>query len=179
MNPMKLEKGLVQIYTGEGKGKTTAALGLAMRAVGHGLKVVVIQFLKEDGHTGELATAQRLAPDLKIKPMGRPGFIGPDGPDARDVNLAAAAMDEARGVVTKRLADVLVLDEINVAVGLGIVSQDAVLALIDDKPADIELILTGRGAPKSFLEKADLVTTMTCTKHYFDVGQKARVGIEL
>ena len=88
---MGLAKGLVQVYTGEGKGKTTAALGLALRAVGRGLKVVVIQFLKADGATGELMAARRLLPELEIKSMGRPGFIGPEGPTAEDIALAGAA----------------------------------------------------------------------------------------
>jgi len=175
---MGLEKGLVQVYTGDGKGKTTAALGLALRAVGRGLKVVIIQFLKADGSTGELISARRLWPELEIKSMGKTGFIGPDGPTAQDVSLARAALDEARNIIRKGACDVLVLDEINVALSLGLVSEAAVLELMTNKPPFLELILTGRGAPHSILEKAHLVTTMSSTRHYFDQGQSARHGIE-
>ncbi|MBW2107623.1 MAG: cob(I)yrinic acid a,c-diamide adenosyltransferase [Deltaproteobacteria bacterium] len=176
---MGLEKGFVQVYTGDGKGKTTAALGLALRAVGHGLRVVMIQFLKDDGRAGELAAAQHLAPLLTIKPMGRPGFIGPEGPQPGDVELANAAMQEAEKVLSEKGCDVLILDEINVAVHLGVISQKALLALVARKPSNMELVLTGRGAPEGLLQKADLVTTMQCTKHYYDVGQAARLGIEV
>lgn len=175
---MKLQKGLIQVYTGDGKGKTTAALGLALRAVGQGLKVLMIQFVKGKRPTGELLMAQRLAPDLRIKPMGRDGFIGQEGPGAKDMEQAKEALGEARKALSEKLCDVLILDEINVAVSLGLLSQEAVLDVIGCRPPDMELILTGRGAPKAFLERADLVTTMEPTKHYFDQGQEARVGIE-
>lgn len=175
---MGLEKGFVQVYTGDGKGKTTAALGLAMRAVGHGLRVVMIQFLKDERGTGELAAAQHLGPLLTIKPMGRPGFIGPNGPQPGDFDLASAAMKEAEKMLSEKGCDVLILDEINVAVHLGLVSETALLALVARKPPDMELVLTGRGATQKLLEKADLVTTMQATKHYFDTGQEARQGIE-
>jgi len=176
---MALEKGLIQIYTGKGKGKTTAALGLALRAVGRGLKVIMIQFLKGRAETGELTMARRLFPDLLIKPMGREGFLDPASPRPEDLALAKGALEEARSVLQEKSCDVLILDEINVAVSMGLVSEEAVLDLMDGKPSQMELILTGRNAPPSFLEKADLVTTMECTKHYFNRGQAARVGIEL
>ena len=175
----RLEKGLIQVYTGEGKGKTTAALGLALRAVGRGLKVVMIQFLKADAASGELNTARRLSPDLVIRPMGREGFVDPDNVREQDVALAQAALEEARRVLDEKLCDLLILDEVNVAVSLGLVDERAVLDIMDSKPHDVELVLTGRGAPDSFVKKADLVTTMECTKHYFARGQEARIGIEL
>jgi cob(I)alamin adenosyltransferase len=161
-----LQKGLIQVYTGDGKGKTTAALGLALRAVGRGLRVVMIQFLKGDKETGELNMARRLSPDLIIKPMGRNGFVDPADPGDEDIRLARGALQEATKILDARLCDLLVLEEA------------AVLKLMDAKPDDVELVLTGRGAPASFVEKADLVTTMACTKHYFDQGEAARVGIE-
>jgi cob(I)alamin adenosyltransferase len=176
---MGLQKGLIQIYTGNGKGKTTAALGLALRAVGRGLRVVMIQFLKGDQKTGELNMAQNLSPQFVIKPMGRNGFVDRANPSKEDVSLARGALKEARRTLDKRECDLLILDEVNVAVSLGLVDEDAVLALMDGKPQNMELILTGRDAPASFLEKAHLVTTMECTKHYFDQGVAARVGIEL
>jgi len=176
---VELEKGLIQVYTGDGKGKTTAALGLALRALGQGLKVIMIQFLKGDSRTGELAMARRLSPDLEIKPMGRKGFVGPEGPGPEDLSLAKAALEEARRVLDRRLCNLLILDEINVAVSMDLVPEDAVLDLMNTKPNDVELVLTGREAPSSFIQRADLVTTMQCTKHYFNQGQAARVGIEL
>jgi len=176
---MGLQKGLIQVYTGDGKGKTTAALGLGLRAVGHGLRVVMIQFLKGDRETGELNMARRLSPEFVIKPMGRNGFVDHANPSARDMSLAQAALKEARRVLDERVCDLLILDEVNVAVSLGLVDEDAVLKLMDGKPHDMELILTGRSAPQSFIEKAHLVTTMECTKHYFNQGEAARVGIEL
>lgn len=176
---MGLQKGLIQVYTGDGKGKTTAALGLALRAVGHGLRVVMIQFLKGDQETGELKMARSLSANFVIKPMGRNGFVDRANPSTEDVSLAQAALKEARRTLDKRVCDLLILDEVNVAVSLGLVDEDAVLALMDGKPHDMELILTGRDAPASFMEKAHLVTTMECTKHYFDQGEAARVGIEL
>ncbi len=176
---MGLQKGLIQVYTGDGKGKTTAALGLAMRAVGRGLKVVMIQFLKGGRETGELNMVQRLSPELMIKPMGRNGFVDQANPSAQDMSLAQGAFQEAWKMLEERACDLLILDEINVAVSFRLIDEYAVLKLMDNKPHDMELILTGRGAPQSFIEKAHLVTTMECTKHYYSQGQAARVGIEL
>jgi cob(I)alamin adenosyltransferase len=175
---MGLPKGLIQVYTGEGKGKTTAALGLALRAVGRGLNVVMIQFLKGDRETGELNMAPSLSPQLVIKPMGRDGFVDPGNPSAEDIRLAREALEEAERILDEKVCDVLILDEINVAVSLNLIEEDAVLKLVNDKPDNIELILTGRGAPASFLEKADLVTNMESIKHYFSRGVRAREGIE-
>jgi cob(I)alamin adenosyltransferase len=175
---MGLKKGLIQVYTGDGKGKTTAALGLALRAIGRGLKVVMIQFLKGDRETGELNMAQGLHPGLVIKPMGRNGFVNGENPAAEDISIAKAALSETRRVLDEDVCDLLILDELNVAVAMGLVEEATVLKIMDDKPSTMELILTGRGAPESFMEKADLVTTMQCTKHYFDRGEPAREGIE-
>jgi cob(I)alamin adenosyltransferase len=175
---MGLEKGFIQVYTGEGKGKTTAALGLALRAVGRGLTVAMIQFLKGDQETGELNMAQRLSPELVIKPMGRDGFVDPDNPSPEDIGLAQEALAEAQRILDQKECDLLILDEVNVAVSLKLVEENAVLKLMDDKPGNVELILTGRGAPTSFIEKAHLVTNMESTKHYFDQGVAAREGIE-
>lgn len=142
------------------------------------MRVVIIQFLKGDQETGELNMADRLSPDLIIKPMGRKGFVDPADPDNEDIRLAEGALQEAEKILTERLCDLLVLDEVNVAVLFGLLEEAAVLKLMDHKPDDMELVLTGRGAPLSFVERADLVTTMACTKHYFNKGEAARVGIE-
>ena len=175
---MGLQEGFIQVYTGEGKGKTTAALGLALRAVGRGLRVVMIQFLKGDQETGELNMARSLSPQLLIKPMGRDGFVDPDDPSPEDIGLAQEALKEAEKILHEKECDLLILDEVNVAVSLKLLDEDAVLKLMNDKPNNVELILTGRGAPASFIENAHLVTNMESTKHYFDRGVAAREGIE-
>lgn len=174
---MGISHGYVQIYTGEGKGKTTAALGLALRAVGRGLTVVMIQFLKGDTETGERNAAQNIK-GLRILPMGRAGFVTQRSDREQDGQLARGAIEEAKRTLEARECDVLILDEVNVAVALGLVDESDVLNLLDLRPQTMELVLTGRGAPQSFIERAHLVTTMQCTKHYFGEGLKARKGIE-
>ncbi len=151
---------MIQVYTGDGKGKTTAALGLAFRAVGHGQKVVMIQFMKGPEQTGEMKAAQKLAPLLTIKPMGRTGFIDKDHPDLEDKTLALKALDYAREIMLNQPIDILILDEINVALAFGLLPVEAVLDLIKMKPDSLELVLTGRYADPKILEKADLVTEM-------------------
>lgn len=170
-------QGLVQVYTGEGKGKTTAALGLALRAAGRGLKVKIIQFLKAPDSSGEHFAALRLAPELEIIPSGRPGFIKRE-PDPEDLRLARQALALAGQILASGQVDLLVLDEINVALSLGLIKTAEVLALIEGKPAAVELVLTGRGAPEEILLKADLVTEMRLVKHPFQEGLAAREGIE-
>jgi cob(I)alamin adenosyltransferase len=169
---------MIQVYTGEGKGKTTAALGLAFRAVGHGLKVVMIQFMKGTELTGELMAAEKLAPLLTIKPMGRAGFIDKNNPDIEDKTLALKALDYAREVMLKQPIDLLILDEINVAVAFGLLPVESVVDLLNLKSDSLELILTGRYADPKIVEKADLVTEMINIKHYFAQGVPAREGIE-
>ena len=176
---MGLKKGLIQVYTGDGKGKTTAALGLGLRAVGRGLRVIMIQFLKGNQETGELNMGGRLSPNFVIKPMGRDGFVDPANPNDEENNLARAALKEAEAILKEKRCDLLILDEVNVAVSLGLLHEADVLQLMNDKPDDMELVLTGRSAPAAFIARADLVTTMACTKHYFNMGQGARIGIEL
>jgi len=170
---------MVQVYTGNGKGKTTAALGLAMRAIGQGLKVHVIQFMKGNIDYGELKTAKRLAPDLTITQMGRETFVDRDNPDEVDQAWARKGMQLARELLTREDLDVLILDEINVAVDFKLVSKEEVLALIREKPADLELVLTGRYAPVEFVKAADLVTEMLEIKHYYHRGIESRRGFEL
>jgi cob(I)alamin adenosyltransferase len=171
-------RGMIQIYTGTGKGKTTAALGLALRAIGHGQKVFIIQFMKGEEKTGELLSAEKLAPSLTIRPVGREGFIVKDHIDSIDVGQARKGLDLAREVIKNGVHDMLILDEINVAVSFGLIPVQEVLRLIDEKPADMELVLTGRYAPPEFLERADLVTEMKNIKHYYEKGVPHRVSIE-
>lgn len=175
---MGLEHGYTQIYTGNGKGKTTAALGLAFRAVGRGLKVCMIQFMKGGGPYGEHLAAARLAPFLTIVPTGRPGWIDKENPAPEDRRLAAEALDLARRALTGDEFDLVILDEVNGAVGFGLLSVVEVLELMEQKPQHVELVLTGRNAPDELVAAADLVTEMREIAHYYKDGVPARIGIE-
>ena len=174
---MKLEKGFVQVYTGNGKGKTSAAFGLALRATGRGLKVCIIQFIKGGFDYGELYVADKL-PGLKLKAFGRGKFVSEKKPDKEDVDLAEEALKTAEEAVKSREYDVIVLDEVNVALDLKLIRTERVLQLIKEKPAQTELVLTGRKASKEIIEAADLVTEMVEVKHPYNKGFKARKGIE-
>ncbi len=173
-----MEKGLIQVYTGNGKGKTTAALGLALRAVGHGLKVLIIQFLKGNINYGELESAKKLSPCLTLKKMGQNTFISRSHPDPTDLQLAQEGFALAKKAIENEEFDIVILDEINLAIDYGLVSLSDVLELMDSKPGTVELILTGRNARPEIMEKADLVTEMVERKHYYDKGITARKGIE-
>jgi cob(I)alamin adenosyltransferase len=173
----KLEQGLVQVYTGNGKGKTSAAFGLALRAIGRGLKVYVVQFIKGGFDYGELYVVNEL-PNLKLKAFGRGEFVTEKPPRKEDVELAQEALDLAEQVVKSGEYDIVILDEINVALDLKLINLDEVLELIKNKPKHVELILTGRYAPKEIIEAADLVTEMKEIKHPFNNGYQARKGIE-
>jgi cob(I)alamin adenosyltransferase len=166
----------VQVYTGEGKGKTTAALGLALRACGSGLKVFLVQFAK-GRPSGELAALARFSDLVTVRQYGREGFIvGEPKPEDRD--LARAGWREARRVAGGGGHDLLILDEIGIALHYGLVDTAEVLALVRDKPAGLELVLTGRRMPDEILQAADLVTEMREVKHYHARGVPARKGIE-
>jgi cob(I)alamin adenosyltransferase len=174
-----MEKGLIQVYTGNGKGKTTAALGVALRAVGHGLKVLVIQFMKGNINYGELESSKKLSPSLTIKQMGRETFVSRTNPDPVDIRLAQDGFDLAKRTIADEAYDIIILDEINVAVDYNLLPLSDLLRLLDTKPSGVELILTGRNARPEVLEKADLVTEMVEQKHYYDKGVPAREGIEV
>jgi cob(I)alamin adenosyltransferase len=175
---MKLEQGLIQVYTGNGKGKTTASLGLALRGVGRELMVCMIQFMKGGGPYGEQLAAQRLAPYLTIVQTGRPGWVNKDNPHETDKALAVEALEQARKAMTGGVYDLVILDEINGAVSMGLVPVEALLELMHDKPHNVELVLTGRNADERVIEAADLVTEMREIKHYYKAGVQARIGIE-
>lgn len=175
---MSLTQGRTQVYTGDGKGKTTAALGLALRAVGRGLKVSMIQFIKGGGAYGEHLAAARLAPQLVIHQTGRDGWIRRDRLDAEDLRIAAETLAQARQTLAAGEHDLVILDEINGAAWFGLIEVDDILALIAAKPPHVELVLTGRNADARVIAAADLVTEMVEIKHYYRQGVPARVGIE-
>ena len=173
----KLEKGLVQVYTGNGKGKTSASFGLALRAIGRGLKVYMIQFIKGGFDYGELHVVDSL-PNFKLKAFGRGKFITSNPPEEEDVRLAQEALRLAEEIVESREYDIVILDEINVALHLRLVKLQDVVELIKKKPENVEIVLTGRNAPKEIIELADLVTELKEIKHPFSKGYQARKGIE-
>ncbi len=173
----KLEKGLVQVYTGNGKGKTSAAFGLALRAIGRGLKVYVIQFIKGGFDYGELYIVDKL-PNIKLKAFGRGKFVTEKPPGKEDVELAQEALALAGEVVKSGEYDIVILDEVNVALNLNLISLEEVLELIKNKPKHVELVLTGRYAPSEIIQMADLVTEMQEIKHPYKKGYQARKGIE-
>ena len=175
---VKLEQGLIQVYTGNGKGKTTASLGLALRGVGRELMVCMIQFMKGGGPYGEQIAAQKLDPYLTIVQTGRPGWVNKDNPDEKDKTLAREALELARKAATEGEYDLVILDEINGALSMGLVPVEAVLDLMRDKLPNVELVLTGRNADERVIEAADLVTEMREIKHYYKAGVNARLGIE-
>ena len=169
--------GYVQIYTGEGKGKTTAALGLALRAVGAGWNVFLGQFAK-GLRTSELtALEERLADRVTVRQFGLGRFIT-GKPTEADVAAARRGLEEARQAVASGDYRLVILDEANVAVKLGLASVEDFLALIDARHTDVELVLTGRDADPRLIARADLVTEMRLVKHYFQQGVPARRGIE-
>jgi len=170
-----LERGFVQVYTGTGKGKTTMALGLALRAAGHGLKTYIGQFLKTAA-SGEHKTAARFPGLLVIETYGSGTFLRPgQPPDPGEVERARDGLARARAAM---LSDIVVLDEVNVALGFGLLAVEEVLDFIRARPANVELVLTGAWAPAEIIEAADLVSEVRAIKHYFDSGVKARRGIE-
>jgi cob(I)alamin adenosyltransferase len=170
-----MRKGYVQVYTGNGKGKTTAALGLALRAAGAGLKVFIAQFIKGQ-RCSEHLMLERFGEMITYRQYGR-GLIR-HTPAPEDIAGAREAMREISDAVRSGAYDVVILDEVNVAVSLGLVSVEEVLGLIRGKPVAVELVLTGRNAHDAVMEEADLVTEMREIKHYYEKGVQARRGIE-
>ncbi len=176
----KGKRGFVIVYTGNGKGKTTAALGMALRAVGRGWRVLMIQFMKGTWHYAELDAAQRLAPDFEIIPMGK-GFyriLNDHYTEEEHRAAAAAALEFAHTKMLSGEYDLLILDEINNALSTDLLPVGALLHFLDDKPPDFNIVLTGRGAPPELIERADLVTEMKEIKHPYQKGIFAQKGID-
>jgi cob(I)alamin adenosyltransferase len=176
--PRESFKGYVQVYTGGGKGKTTAALGLALRAAGHGLKTYIGQFLKGQDY-GELASVKKISSFITIEQFGRKGFIHvTENPDEEDFQRAKDGLEKCFKAMKSKKYEIIILDEINVAVHFKLLTENQVHQFLDKKPEGVEIVLTGRYAPESFIERADLVTDMKEIKHYYRQGVQARKGIE-
>jgi len=175
--PEQARQGLVQIFTGDGKGKTTAALGTAVRALGHGMKVFVAVFMKGNYPYGEWE-ALRKFPNATVKRFGFLEFTDPHNVKPEEREQAQQALAAARQAMLSGKYDLVILDEVNVASAWDLVSLDKVVDLIRERPAHVELILTGRRADKRLMELADLVTECVKIKHPYDKGTLAREGIE-
>jgi len=169
-------RGYVQVYTGDGKGKTTAALGLVMRALGQGLRPAVLQFMKSDPSWGEIVTLRKLGVD--VVQCGLDHWVFKGEASAEDVAAAAAGLAKARALVGSGDYDLVVLDELITAVFFELIPVDDVLAVMAAKPSAVELVMTGRRAPEELVAAADLATEMRPLKHYYDAGVEARRGIE-
>lgn len=170
-------KGLVEIFTGDGKGKTTAALGAALRASGHGLKVFIVYFMKGGFPYGEQKALSQL-PNIKFARFGLEGFVTPNNVTEAEKEEARKALQMAKEVIFSNEYDIVILDEINVATAWNLINIAEVIKLIKGKPEKVELILTGRYADDKLIELADLVTNMTKIKHPYDKGILARKGID-
>jgi cob(I)alamin adenosyltransferase len=171
-------RGFVHCYTGNGKGKTTAALGLSLRAAGHGKKVLIIQFMKGNIEYGELNGIKMLSPYAVIKQFGRESFVSKDNPEQTDIELAVKGLLYAKEKIESDEYDIIVLDEINVAIDFKLIELEKVIKIIKNKPERLELILTGRYADKKILELCDLITEMKEVKHYYYNNITGRQGIE-
>lgn len=169
-------QGLVVVYTGHGKGKTTAALGIVFRALGRGMRVAVVQFIKGKWKTGERVFAEKLE-GLEFHVMGR-GFTWESDDLSRDKGGAVAAWELARGFIESGERDVVVLDEITYALHYGFLSLDDVLASLRARPPHVHVVITGRNAPDPMLDMADLVTEMKAVKHPYERGVPAQLGID-
>jgi cob(I)alamin adenosyltransferase len=171
-----MRRGYVQVYTGNGKGKTTAALGLALRAAGAGLRVFIAQFIKKK-KCSEHRILEQLQEHITVRQYGK-GLILRRAITGADISAAQEGLREIEGIIGSKEFDMVILDEANVAVHCGLIGADDLLALISNKPANLELVITGRYADERVIRKADLVTEMKEIKHYSKKGVKARVGIE-
>jgi cob(I)alamin adenosyltransferase len=174
---LQKDRGLVIVITGNGKGKTTAAFGQALRAIGQGYKVFVLQFMKGRKY-GEFIAAEKYLPRLTIHMSGLDSFVMRDNPAAIDIELAQKGLDTARKAITSGKYDMVILDEINVALDFKLIKLKEVIELIKNKPPALDLILTGRYAPKEIIKLADMVSEVQEIKHHYNAGIKDRAGIE-
>jgi len=174
-----VQRGLIIVNTGPGKGKTTAAMGTALRAVGQGMRVLMLQFLKGSWHYGELDAVKAFGDKFIMKQMGR-GFVkvGSEKPDPEDVRLVEEAWAEAQQAIRSGQWDLVILDEINYAISYGMLDPAKVAASLKEKPELVHVILTGRNAHPTIVELADTVTEMRQVKHAYEKGVQAQRGIE-
>ena len=175
-----MQKGLVIVFTGDGKGKSSAALGIALRAFGHKMYVSFVQFIKSQSDTGESRACERLAPEIEFVSLGK-GFVnccGNTAPMDDHKKAAAEALTAARQRILSASWDIVVLDEINIAVKLGLVDIKDVMDLVRSKPPELHLILTGRDAHPDLIAAADMVTEMRDLKHPYNSGVPAQKGID-
>ena len=176
----KLKKGYIQIYTGNGKGKTTAALGMALRAIGYDHKVCMLQFIKGSWHYGEMDSSKKLEPNFELIAVGK-GFVGildDNSPREEHEKYAAEAVSICREKIFSKKYDVIILDQVNYAITLGLIDVQEIIKIIKEKPSDLDLVLTGRDVKEEIVELADLVTEMKEIKHPFKSGIKAKKGID-
>jgi len=174
------KNGLVIVYTGNGKGKTTAALGMALRAVGHNYKVCMIQFIKGSWHYGEMSSSKKLEPEFELIAVGK-GFVGiidDTSPHSEHEKSAREALRISKEKILSKKFDIVILDEINYAIDLSLIELNQVLDLIKLKPSNVTLVLTGNHAKDEIIQSADLVTEMKEIKHPFKSGIKAKKGID-
>jgi cob(I)alamin adenosyltransferase len=169
-------KGYIQVYTGDGKGKTTAAIGLALRAAGAGLKIYIAQFVK-GMHYSELSSLKKLGKNIKVKQYGRGCFIR-KAPTSLDVKSARAGFSEVGKLINSGKYDIVILDEANIAIYYKLFSIDELIKLLKNRPKSVEIVITGRKLHPKLLKIADLVTDMKEVKHYYTKGVQARAGIE-
>ncbi len=172
-----IEKGLVIVHTGKGKGKSTAAFGLALRAIGNGMKVAVVQFVKGKWQTGERTVLERFPEDIEIHTMGE-GFTWETQDRGRDIKAAIAAWEKAKGLIMDSVHDMVILDELNIVLRYDYLPVADIIEVLGAKPHDKHVVITGRNAPAALIEAADLVTEMIMVKHPFRSGVKAQPGIE-
>jgi cob(I)alamin adenosyltransferase len=173
---MLLEKGFVHIYTGNGKGKTTAAIGLGIRATGEGLKVYMIQFMKGRRYS-EIDALENIK-DFTVIQFGRDEFVSKENPEQIDIDLARKGFEHAKEIIKNGEHDLIILDEINVAVDFKLIPLKDVLKLIDEKPEKVELVLTGRYVHPDMVKQADLVSEILEIKHPYQNGIQSRKGID-
>jgi len=173
---MALKNGFVHIYTGNGKGKTTAAIGLGVRATGNGLKVYMIQFMK--GRRYSEIDALEGIPDFTVFQTGRDEFVSKENPEQVDIDLAREGFEHAKKIINDGKHDLVILDEINVAVDFNLIPLEDLLRLIEDKPEKVELVLTGRYANPELVRQADLVSEILEIKHPYQEGVLSRKGID-
>ncbi len=174
------EKGLVVVYTGNGKGKTTAALGMALRAIGYEHKVCMLQFIKGSWHYGEMDSSKKLEPNFELIAVGK-GFVGildDNSPREEHEKYAAEAVRICREKIFSEKYDLIILDEVNYAINLGLIEVQEIIKIIKEKPSELDLVLTGRNVKDEIVELADLVTEMKEIKHPFKSGIKAKKGID-